>query len=203
MEEKVSRSTYLAHVISRVTNPCIHSVLLLLLIAYAESTDFGVLAYSVTIVLLFLVLIPLVYVYLRMSRSRISTRLPADPTFFLRHHPKDVLILGLLLGLPCLAILYFLEAPSPMLHTLVALLASSIATALFNMFYRVSYHLAAVTVLVIMAALTWGQIFLVLLVTIPVIGWAKYQIKQHTLAQLATGTVLSLAIVGALLYLPG
>jgi hypothetical protein len=169
---------------------------------YTESADFGVLAYSVTIVLSFLVLMPLVYVYLRMSRSSTSARLPADPTFFLRHHPKDVLILSLLLGLPCLAILFYLEAPSPMLYTLAALLANSIATALFNMFYRVSYHLAAVTVLVIMAALTWGQIFLILLVAIPVIGWAKYQIKQHTPVQLAIGTALSLAIVGAVLYLP-
>jgi hypothetical protein len=69
------------------------------------------------------------------------------------------------------------------------------------MFYRVSYHLAAVTVLVIMVAHTWGQIFLVLLVTIPLIGWAKWRLQHHTLVQLVIGTVLSLVVVEAVLGL--
>jgi len=125
----------------------------------------------------------------------------SDPTIFLKQHPRDILILGLLLGLPCLVILLLLKAPSLMLCTLGALLASSIVIAVFNIFYRVSYHLAAVTILVIMAALTWGQIFLVLLAVIPLIGWAKHQIHEHTLVQLATGIALSVAISGATLYL--
>ena len=201
MEGKVTRSAYLARVISRVTNPCILSVLVLLLIAYTESNNVRVLIGWGTIVLLFLVLMPFVYVYMRTSRSRSGTRLVSDPTIFLKQHPRDILILGLLLGLPCLVILLLLKAPSLMLCTLGALLASSIVIAVFNIFYRVSYHLAAVTILVIMAALTWGQIFLVLLAVIPLIGWAKHQIHEHTLVQLATGIALSVAISGATLYL--
>jgi len=201
MEGKVTRSAYLARVISRVTNPCILSVLVLLLIAYTESTNVRELVGWVTIVLLFLVLMPLVYVYVRTSRSRSGTKLAADPTIFLKQHPRDILLLGLLLGLPCLVILFFLEAPSLLLCTLAALLASSIVIALFNIFYRVSYHLAAVTILVIMAALTWGQVLLVLLAAIPIIGWTKYQIHEHTPAQLATAIALSVAVSGAILYL--
>jgi len=193
----------LARVISRVTNPCILSVLVLLLLAYTESTSLRILGYSVATVLLFLVLIPLVYVYIRTPRRLSGPRLLADPTMFLKQHPKDILLLSLLLGLPCLAILFFLKAPSPMLYTLAALLASSIVTALINLFYRVSYHLAAVTILVSMAALTWNQMLLVLLAIIPVIGWAKYQLNQHTLAQLASGIALSSAIVGAFWYFLG
>ena len=201
MEGKISRSAHLARVISRVTNPCILSVLVLLLIAYTESNNVRVLIGWGTIVLLFLVLMPLVYVYMRTSRSRSGTRLVSDPTIFLKQHPRDILIVGLLLGLPCLVILLLLKAPSLMLCTLGALLASSIVVAVFNIFYRVSYHLAAVTILVIMAALTWGQIFLVLLAVIPLIGWAKHQIQEHTLVQIATGIALSVAISGATLYL--
>ena len=74
-------------------------------------------------------------------------------------------------------------------------------TALFNIFYRVSYHLAAVTILVIMSALTWGQIFLVLLAAIPLIGWAKYQNREHTITQLAMDIPLSVAVSVATLYL--
>ena len=88
-----------------------------------------------------------------------------------------------------------------MLNTLSALLAGSIVVAVFNIFYRVSYHLAAITILVIMAALTWGQIFLILLAVIPLVGWAKHQIHEHTLIQLAMGIILSMAIGGATMYL--
>jgi len=199
MEDKLSRSVYLALIISRVTNPCILSVLVLLLIIWTESTN--VLVSWITILLLFLVLVPLIYVYMRTSRIRSETKRVVDPIMFLKQHPRDVLVLCLFAGLPCLVILLFLEAPPLLLRTLAALLVGSFVTALFNIFYRVSYHLAAVTILVIMAALTWGQIFLVLLAIIPVIGWAKYQIHEHSLAQLITGIALALAVSGTTLYL--
>ena len=175
----------------------------MLLIAYTESTNLRVLVYWSTTVFLFLVLIPLVYVYMRTSRSRSDAKLMADPTSFLRQYPNDILILGLLLGLPCLLILLFLKTPSLLLWTLAALLTSSIVIALLNIFYRISYHLAGVTILVIMAALTWGPVFLVLLAAIPITAWAKYYIHEHTPTQLATGIVMALAIVGAILYLFG
>ena len=200
MEDEVTRSAYLARVISKITNPCILSVLVLLLMAYTESTDVGVLISWAAIVFLFLVLLPLVYVYIRTYKSRDGTKLMANPTLFLRQHPREILMLGLLLGLPCLVILIFLDAPSLLLSTLVALLASSIVTALFNIFYRVSYHLAAVTVLVLMAALTWGQIYFIILAVIPLISWAKYRINEHTPAQLAIGIAVSVATSGATLY---
>ena len=201
MDVQVSRSAYPAQVISRVTNPCILSVLVLLLIAYTEFTDVRALVVWVAIMLLFLVVMPLVYVYLRTSKSQSGRKLVANPTIFLKQHPRDVLILGLLTGLPCFVILLFLEAPPLLLCTLAALLISSVVTAIFNIFYRVSYHLAAVTILVLMAAFSWGPVFLVLLVAIPIIAWAKYHIHEHTPTQLATGIVLSLAIVGAISYL--
>jgi hypothetical protein len=203
MEGKASRTIYLARVISKITNPCILSVLVLLLIAYTESTDVRVLVGWIAIVFLFLALLPLVYVYIRTYKSRGGTKLLANPTSFLKQHPRDILILGLLLGLPCLVILVFLEAPPLLLSTLAALLASSIVTALFNVFYRVSYHLAAVTVLVLMAALTWGQIYFILLAVIPLVSWAKYRINEHTPAQLAIGIAVSVAVSGATLYFFG
>ena len=126
-----------------------------------------------------------------------------DPTIFLKQHPKDILILGVLFGLPCLVILAFLEAPSLLLCTLAALLVSSLVIALVYKFYRVSYHLAGVTIVVIMAALTWGQIFLVLMAAIPLVSWAKYRLNEHNPAQLATGVALSVAVIVTTLYLLG
>jgi len=202
MNGKATPSADLARVISRFTNPCILSVLVLLSIAYTESGNVRALVGWGTVVLLFLVVLPLVYVYMRISIGS-GTRLLADPTIFLKQHPRDILFLGVLFGLPCLAILAFLEAPSLLLCTLVALLVGSLVVALFNVFYRVSYHLAAVTIVVIMATLTWGRILLVLLTVIPLVGWAKYRLHQHDAVQLATGVALAAAVIVTTLYLFG
>jgi hypothetical protein len=199
MEEKASRSAFLAKVISKVTNPCILSVLVLLLMAYTGSGDIRVLLGWAAVVVLSLVLLPLIYIYLRTSKTEGRRELLAKPTVFLKQHPKDILVLGLLLGLPCLVVLTFLEAPLFLLATLGALLASSIVTALFNLYYRVSYHLAAVTVLVLMTALTWGQIYLVLLIVLPIVGWAKYRIREHTVTQLAIGITVSGVLIGIII----
>jgi len=201
MEGKVTRLNYLARAITRVTNPCILSVLVLLLIAGTESTDARALVAWVMTVLLLLVLMPLVYIYIRTFRNISSTKLLAAPTVFLKQRPGDILILSFLLGLPCLVILLFLEAPPFMLRTLLALLAGSIVAALLNIFYRISYHLSAVTVLVVMSVLTWGQIFLILWAAVPLIGWAKYHNHEHTLVQIALGIALAVVVSGATLCL--
>ena len=200
MNSKATPSADLARVISRFTNPCILSVLVLLSIAYTESGNVRALVGWGTILLLFFVVLPLVYDYTRISTDRSGTKLLAGPTVFLKQHPGDILILGVLFGLPCLVILAFLEAPSLLLCTLVALLVGSLVVALSNIFYRVSYHLAAVTILVIMAALAWGRILLVLFAVIPVISWAKYRLHEHDAAQLATGVALSVAVTVTTLY---
>jgi len=137
---------------------------------------------------------------MRISRSRSGTKPMVDPTIFLKQHPRDILIVGVLSGLPCVVILVFLEAPLLLLETLIALLASSLIIASFNIFYRVSYHLAALTILVIMATITWGSIFLVTFAAIPLISWAKYRLHEHTPTQLAIGIVLSVAVSGTTLY---
>ena len=201
MESKVSRLNYLARAISRVTNPCILSVLVLLLIAGTEYADVRALvAWAITTVL-FLVIIPLVYVYIRTFKNISAIKLITAPTVFLKQNPVDILILGFFLGLPCLVILLALEAPSLMLRTLLALLASSILVALLNMFYRISYHLSAVTVLVVMSALAWGQSFLFLWAVVPLVGWAKYHNREHTPIQLALGIALAVAVSSATLCL--
>jgi hypothetical protein len=203
MSRKVTRSTFIAQAISKFTNPCILSVLVLLLIVATESGNVCELVGWIAIILLFFVLIPVVYLYVRTSKSGNSIKSVFELTIFLKQHPRDILILALLLGLPCLAILWFIKVPASLISTLVALIASSIVTALFNIFYRVSFHLTAITLLIVMAAQAWGQAFLILLAAIPLIAWAKYQIRDHTVPQLLIGIAVGLVVSLSTLYLFG
>jgi hypothetical protein len=203
MSRKVPWSTFLAQAISKFTNPCVLSVVILLLIAITKSSNVRELAGWIAIILLFFVLIPVVYLYVKTSKSGNSIKSVFELTIFLKQHPRDILILALLLGLPCLAILWFIKAPVILISTLVALIAGSIVTALFNIFYRVSFHLTAITLLIVMTAQAWGQAFFILFAAIPPIAWAKYQIRDHTIPQLLMGIAVAAVVSLATLYFLG
>lgn len=196
----MSWSATLAKITSRVTNPCIFCVVVLLLIAYNESGNLQVLLSWAPIILLFLVVLPLAYVYVRTSTEGSRVKGMEDILVFFRHHPIDICVLGVVLALPCILILLYLEAPVSLLATLAGLLATSLLVALVNMFYRVSYHLAAITTLAIVAAIIWGQTFPAILATIPLVGWARYRLREHTLTQLGAGVSIAVAVVGTTLY---
>jgi hypothetical protein len=172
-----------------------------LLIAFTKSSNVLESVGYFAIILLFFVFIPAVYVLMRTSRSGNQTKSLVGLTKFLKQHPIDILVIALLLGLPCLIILWFLEAPAALSSTVAALLAGSIMTSLFNLFYRVSFHLTGITILIIMAAQAWGQPYLFLLIAIPLISWAKFQIRDHTLPQLIIGILVAVSVSLGTLHL--
>ena len=196
----MSGSTTVAKVISRVMNPFLLSVVALLLVTYVGSSDLRVFLSWVLIVLFFVIALPLTYVYIKSPRTGSGVKRIQDPLVFFREHRREISVVGIVSALPCILLLIFLDAPSLLVATLVALLGTSLAVGLVNMFYRASYHLALVTTLVIVAVLIWGQTFPSVLVAIPLVGWARYSLQQHSPSQLAAGFGLSVVIGTATLY---
>ncbi len=198
----MSGSTTIAKVISRVMNPFLLSVVALLLVTYVGSSDLRVFLSWALIVLFFVIALPLIYVYIKSPRTRSGVKRIQDPLAFFREHRRDILVLGIASALPCILLLIFLEAPSLLVATLVALLGTSLAVGLVNVFYRASYHLALVTTLVIVTVLVWGHTFplISVLIAIPLVGWARYSLRQHSPRQLAAGFGLSVVIGTATLY---
>lgn len=149
----MSWSATLAKVISRIMNPFSLSVVVLLLAAYGESSNLWALISWVLVILSFFVVLPLAYVYMRTSAAGSRAKRTGDLLTFFRQHPRDICVIGVVSTLASLLLLVFLKAPSLLVAVLVALLATSLGVALVNMFYRASYHLVAVTNLVIVVAL--------------------------------------------------
>ena len=202
----------LAKVIIRGTNPCLLSVAVLLVAGRTESSDEHSLLVEALAIVLFLVVLPAVYVYLRIPADRRSKKRPGDLIQFLRDHPRDITILGMTFALPCIVVLaVYLGASSLVVTTLVVLLVTSVAASVVNMFHRVSYHLAAGTSLAIMAGVIWEWTFPATLACVPLIGWAKLTLREHTpgelLAGFGLGAIVAVTISGlrgtlGVLFLP-
>jgi hypothetical protein len=189
-----NRSTKIAGIVIKLTNPSILSVILLLLIAFAKPETLHESLGWISLIFITYMVIPVIYLYTRTKLNLKQLKSIVELTIFLKTHPVDILILALCLGIPCLFILLAFHAPAILTTTVIALVAGSIVTSLFNLFYRVSYHLTGLTVLVIMAAQAWGPAYLMLGVTIPLVFWAKYHNREHTIPQLMIGLIVSVVI---------
>ena len=183
-----------------MTNPCFVSVVVLILIACIGSVELWSTVNNIAIILLDLVLLPVAYVLVRMARRGTRAERLGDLIDFLKEHPKDVGTLGMILGLPSILVLLSLDAPKFLVATLTALLACSLIIALVRGFYRVSYHLAGVICLIIMAAQIWGQVYYATVAVIPAIVWARYQLREHSLGQMLAGSVLAVVVCIITLY---
>jgi hypothetical protein len=190
----------IARAISRVTNPCFLSVVVLILMACIDSVELWSTVNYIAIILLDLVLLPVAYVLVRMARGGTRAERLGDLIDFLKEHPKDVGTLGMILGLPSILVLLSLDAPKFLVATLTALLVCSLIIALFRGFYRVSYHLAGVTCLIIMVVQIWGQVYYVTAAVIPAIVWARSQLHEHSLGQMLAGSVLAVVVCIITLY---
>jgi hypothetical protein len=87
-----------------------------------------------------------------------------------------------------------------MLHTLIAFLLTALIVAILNLVYRVSFHLAALTVLITMSIIIWGPALSVLIVSIHLVSWAKYQTHEHDPRQMVLGITLALIITAGTVY---
>lgn len=63
-------------------------------------------------------------------------------------------------------------------------------------FWKISGHMMAGTALVLWLTLLWSPFFIVLLFTfIPLLGWSRWQMKKHTVAQVLAGICLMMVVV--------
>jgi hypothetical protein len=196
-----NRSTYYALLISKITNPTIISVVVLLLLVFTKSVTTAEALIYIGLIFLLFAFIPVIYVMFRTSRNGQQPRSIGALTTFLKLHPVDILLLGVCLGVPCVVILFLLKAPNILMFTVLALLMGAIITSLCNLVYRVSFHLTGVTILIIIAAEAWGPWFLACFAVVPLIGWAKHRIGDHTVPQLLIGLTVGITVSLAVLHL--
>jgi hypothetical protein len=199
MQSKIPRSIYLAHIISGITNPTILAVLALLLIIWTEANGFPEFIKWFAVIMVFFVCIPAVYVYIKTSHAENRFKSLVGLTKYLKQHPAQILVLALVLGLSCIVVLSVIKASPALIATVTALLAGSVITSLFYLFYRVSFHLTGLVIIIIMVAQVWGQPYLFLLFTVPPVFWAKYHLRDHTIPQLFAG--IAVATIVSLLTL--
>ena len=105
-------------------------------------------------------------------------------------------------GVGCI-ILPYLEAPLTLIATFVAGLSAVVVFMCINFLWKISLHTALITASVAILIVLYGSIAAVTVVLVPLIAWARIELKHHSPAQVVTGALLAAFIVVVVFYLLG
>ncbi len=188
----------IANLTSNILNPFLLSLIIILLLSF-ESTSGMLDALKWSLILIAVSILPIFSVVLYLVRTGrldgvfISTR---------KQRTKVYWMAGACVSVGCVVLPYF-GAPSILVATFIAGLSAAVIFMCINLWWKISLHTAFITASVTVLVILYGWIAAITTVLIPLMSWARIELKQHSLAQVATGAPLAALIVVVVFYLFG
>ncbi|GAA2742857.1 MULTISPECIES: hypothetical protein [Kitasatospora] len=93
-------------------------------------------------------------------------------------------------------VMVWLKAPTDMTAMVAAMFASLVPIVVITVWWKVSVHTAVASGAVVCLAIALGPWWLLLLPLVPVIGWSRVVLRDHTLAQTIVGAVVGAVTAG-------
>ena len=125
-----------------------------------------------------------------------------------RHVSKrEQRLVPLLFALGCVVLafllLFFLGASRPLVATVTAVLVALLCAALITRFWKVSLHLVGMAGAVTVFCLLFGPRALLLTPLVLLVGWARWQVRAHTVLQACVGAGLAVVVTVGVFWLFG
>ena len=89
--------------------------------------------------------------------------------------------------------LFILQAPPVLFVTIWGVLVGTVAVSLINMRIKASLHVGTITAVLITIVKLYNLPFYLFLL-IPLVGWARIQVKRHTELEVFTGFLFGIAL---------
>jgi membrane-associated phospholipid phosphatase len=187
--------TRLATFISDGLNPLVIGLIILAVLSFdAASTAAAALKWFFLVVGLCFLPVLLIATYL-VKTGRM------DALFSNRRHQRHrIYVIALFFNVMGMLTLSWLHAPTALVAALASGLVTVVSFAVINLWWKISVHSSVTSALVVILYLLYGWWAAPSLVLIPVMGWARVTLAQHTVGQVAAGSALSAAIVIAVFF---
>ncbi len=184
-----------ANLISNILNPFLVSPAIILLLSFAAvSNTLNALKWALISITFSVLPVFLVVVYLARNGS-------IDGIFTnVRQQRTRVYLLAGLCALVGYIILTYLEAPSILVATFAAGLLAAVISTGINLRWKISLHTAFVAASATILVILYGRTAVATTTLIPLMAWARIELKHHSLAQTATGALLAVLIVVVAFY---
>jgi membrane-associated phospholipid phosphatase len=112
-----------------------------------------------------------------------------------REQRHRIYLLAILCAVIGYILLVVLDAPQLLVATFAAGLAAVIVFMAINLFWKISLHTAFITASVTVVIIVYGSMAAWTVLLVPMVAWARIEMKRHTPAQVLTGAILACLIV--------
>lgn len=184
MRERLARLT------SNLLNPFLVSFAVIVLLAFKVSADTAE-ALKWAAVSLALSVAPVFVIVVYLVRQK---RL--DGIFVSQRRQRHWLyLLASILAAAGCGVLWSFEAPYLLKAAFTAGLAAVVAFMVINLFWKISLHTAFTAASVTVVVMVYGSGAAWACLLLPPVAWARIELKQHSLAQVAAGAILAAGIM--------
>jgi len=187
-----------AELTSTILNPFFVAVVVIVLVSFGSAASmldairWMLISIALSILPIYLVLIYLVRV------NRLDSIYVHAPRLRTR-----IYVLAVVLAGAGYIILVSLGAPVRLIALFVAGFATAVIFACINLWWKISLHTASVAALVTVMIILYGLVAAVSIPLIPLVAWARAELKYHSLAQGIAGALLATVILVAVFYIFG
>jgi membrane-associated phospholipid phosphatase len=185
----------LANFISDGLNPLVISLILLVAVSFDAAANTAE-AFGWFLLVTALNIVPVLLIAVFLVRSG-----RMDALFSNRRHQRHrIYVIGLFFTVITMLVLNWLNAPSVILAALVTSLVTMVSFAAINLWWKISVHTSTASAMVVILLILYGWWALPSLMIIPVLGWTRITLAQHTLGQVIAGALASAVIVLIIFY---
>lgn len=188
----------IANLTSNILNPFLVSLVIVLLLSF-ESASGTPDALKWSLVLVAIGILPILLAVIYLVRKG---RLDSIFTGVRQQRTRVYAFSGACAAIGYAILLYF-GGPLMLQAAFVTGLLAAVIFLAINLWWKISLHAACVAALVTVLVLLYGWMGTFGVVLALIIGWARLESKQHSLAQVAAGALLAASIVVAAFHLFG
>ncbi|PWR06335.1 phosphoesterase PA-phosphatase [Micromonospora acroterricola] len=180
-----------ARLVTELTAPAVLVSLLMVTVSWHSSRGTGRgLAWGL-LATLFVTGIPFAYILGGVRRGRLT-----DHHIGRREQRRVPLLVGLGSVAAGLALLTVLGAPRPLLALAVAGIVGLVVAVSVSHWWKMSIHSAVAAGALVILVLIFGSPLLLAAPLVGLVGWSRVRLRDHTVPQVLTGSVLGALIAG-------
>jgi membrane-associated phospholipid phosphatase len=185
----------IAVIISGLLNPFVVSFFTIILVV-EDTTDSLSGALKWTAIALALSVAPVFFFILwQVRRKKLASLFPEQP-----EQRKMIYLLASVMAAVGGVVMWRFKAPEMLEISFIAGLAAVIVFMIINNYWKISLHTAFVSAAALMLTETFGARLAWLFLLLPLVGWARLELRLHTPAQLIAGAALAAAILSGVLW---
>ncbi|MDP9381932.1 MAG: phosphatase PAP2 family protein [Chloroflexota bacterium] len=183
--EERSASRQFARLVTEVLAPSPIAVVMLALVAWtsadtrSEAIRWGLVA------ILFAPVVPFIYLIRQVRKRRVT-----DHHVKLREQRPKILIVGTASVLLALALMVALGAPRELTAVVGSGAAGLLAAIAITLSWKISIHVGTVAGTLVVLVMLFGREILLLSPLVPLVGWARVKLGDHTPPQVIGGAVI-------------